>query len=324
MRKANSALLWFGILLCAIPLSAAGTGTTPLSLVLKSRATVSDDIVRVNDVALMKPNVRARIGGLVIAVSPQMGKSTTIYKKEIHEKLVGNGFTISTDQLKGPSAVTIMRKGQLVKPSVFKEEILKYITKHSRWKDGISISITSNKQIVVPENGVRWKLTPANGQDFFGNVLFKVRGYSPTTNEEIISNWIVAKLKITKQVAVSNGTINKNQLITENDIRWETREITVFTKDAIWNKHQLVGQKAGRLIRPNSVITTTLLQKKYMVRRGSIVKLFANFKGIIASSTVKALANGTQGDTIRVQNINSKKILSAVVSGPNKLEVIVE
>jgi flagella basal body P-ring formation protein FlgA len=274
------------------------------------------------DIALMDTPTRNRIGQLVIAVSPELGKTETIGKKEIYEKLVGNGIT--SPQIKGANTVKIIRKGITVKPSFFKEIIHNYIVTNSRWKEGIQVEIVSAKELVIPESGVRWQLEPANGQDFFGNILFKLKAFSKTTHEEIFSNWLVTKLKITKQVAVSNRTIQKNERISAGDIRWETREIDAFSKDALFDRREIIGQKAGRIIRPNSVITAGLLEKKYLVRRGAVATLVARLKSVKATSTVKVLANGSYGDTVRVMNTVSHKILSAVVTGRNKLEVIVE
>jgi hypothetical protein len=224
----------------------ADTGSYSNILVLKARAVVSDDIVRMKDIALMDAPTRTRIGSLVIAVSPELGNTTRIQKKEIYEKLIGNG--VSSPQIKGAASVTVLRKGMVVKPSFFKEKIHQYIVTHSRWKNGVELEIITSKAIVIPESGIRWHLTPANGQDFFGNILFKVKAISNATNEEIYSNWIVVKIKINKPVAVSNRTIQKNEMIREGDIRWENREITAFNKDAILNKREIIGQKAGRII----------------------------------------------------------------------------
>jgi flagella basal body P-ring formation protein FlgA len=180
------------------------------------------------------------------------------------------------------------------------------------------------KDIIVPESGVSWQLMPANGQDFFGSLLFKVQAVSNTSNDVIYSNWIVAKLRIVKPVPLSNRTIPKGQPISKADIRWEAREITVFTRDALLDEREIVNQRAGRIIRPNSVITGKLLQKKYLVQRGGMATLIAQSNNVKATSRVKVLANGAYGDTIRVMNTGSKKILSAVVTGRNQVEVIVQ
>lgn len=295
-----------------------------MSVILKNRAVVSDNIVRVRDVAQMDASTRNRIGKLVIAAAPNLGDSTTISKNEIYEKLVGNGFQIPRTQIKGASLVKVMRKGMVVKPTYFRDQIHQYITTHSRWKDGVTVSIVTAKDIIVPESGVHWKLMPANGQDFFGNLLFKIQAISRKTQDVIYSNWIVAKLNIVKPVALSNGTLQKGQPIGPGDIRWEARQITVFTRNALLDQREIIGQRAGRTIRPNTVITGSLLQKKYLVHRGGIATLVARSNSVRATSRVKVLANGGYGDTVKCMNTASKKILSAVVTGKNQVEVNVQ
>jgi flagella basal body P-ring formation protein FlgA len=310
------------VIYVALLLLVAGTANAANTFVLKETAVVCDNIVKMKDIALMDNATRNRIGHLVVAVSPELGGTHKITKQEIYEKLVGNG--IQSPQIKGAAGVKIIRKGVSVKPSFFKDMVHKYIITNSKWKGGVQVDITSSKSLMIPETGVRWQLTPANGQDFFGNVLFKIKAYSKTSSEIIYSNWITAKLKISKRVAVSNRTIQKGERISASDLRWETREITVFTKDAILDKKGVIGQKTGRIIRPNSVITTRLMERKYLVMRGGSAMLTARLNAVKATSTVKVLSNGGYGDTVQVMNLASRKILSAVVTGKNKLEVIVE
>lgn len=292
------------------------------TLVLKEKAVVSDHIVRIKDIANMDNPTRNRLGDLVVAVAPEMGQSGTIARQEIVEKLVGNGFQDA--QLSGATEVTVTRKGAVISPTFFKEQIHNYITTHSQWKEDVQVTLVSAKEVIVPETGVRWQITPANGQDFFGNVLFKIEAYSPTTNEMIYSNWLVAKLTIVKEVALSNRMIQKNETIGSSDIRWEKREITAFIKDALFTEQEIVGERTGRIIRPNSIITASLMEKKLMVKRGAPATLMANFKNIQATITVTALSDGAIGESIRVMNPQSKRIISATVVGKNKLEVNVE
>lgn len=311
-----SLLVLLLLLVCGLLSAEANT------FILKETAVVSDNIIRIKDIALMDSPTRTRIGDLVVGISPELGLSSSIGRQEIFEKLVGNG--IQSPRMEGAVRVKVLRKGVRVQPSFFKDKILAYIRKNSKWKDGITVEVKSNKDIMIPESGVRWQLTPANGQDFFGSVLFKLRAISNETNEEIYSNWLAANLKIVKKVAITNSRLTKNQPITLGDIRWETREITVFTKDALFDANQIAGQRAGRIIQPNTVITARLLQKQFLVRRGANATLVAKLRAIKATSTVKVLSNGALGDSVRVMNTASKKILAAVVTGKNTLEVVVE
>ncbi len=312
-------LFWLSILAAV---SIVSGETLSFSMVLKDKAVVSDTIIRIKDLAVMDPSIQDRIGGLVIAVSPEMGNTTTILKQEIVEKLIGNG--IASPQLTGPNSITVLRKGTIIDPAFFKDKILEFVINHSPWKDGVQVEIVSNKSVIVPESGIRWQLTPANGQDFFGNVLFKADAISSSTNEYIYSTWIVAKLKIVKPVAISNRMIQKNETLNATDIRWENRELDAFTRDAILETNEIIGQKTGRIIRPNSVITAGLMEKKFLVRRGDTAALVAQFKGIKATSSVKVLSDGCFGDTIQVMSNQSRKIITAVVTGKNTVEVTVE
>jgi len=287
------------------------------SFVLKSKTVVFDNVVKMKDIAMMDNYTMNKVGNLIISSSPEIGNGIEIGKREVFEKLIGNG--ISNPILKGAKKVFVSRKGKTVDMSYFKNKILKYVKKFSRWKNGINIKIKTNKKIIVPSIGVTWKIIPVNGQDFFGNILFKIKAFK--NNEEIFSDWIIADLTVEKKVALANRTISKDEMIGENDIRWEEREITPFIKNAVFNKAQIIGRRAGRTIMTNTVITANNLESKYLVRRGMLSSLIVNYKSIRAVADVIPLSNGKYGDFVKVMNKSTKKILTALVVGQNKMEV---
>ncbi len=93
--------IFFSLSCCLLPGGLQGAGGSPVSLTLKNNAVVSSEIIRMRDIASMNNEVRGKIGNLVIAVSPELGKYTMIPKNEIMEKLIGNGFSVSATQMKG-------------------------------------------------------------------------------------------------------------------------------------------------------------------------------------------------------------------------------
>ncbi len=289
------------------------------SFVLKDSTIVFNEVVKLNDIALMDKNTNKRIGDLVISASPKIGNGMLISKNEIYAKLIGNG--IIKPNIKGAKSVLVNRNGKTISAKFFKSRILNYIKKYSKWKTGLSLKIVSTKQIIIPEAGVIWKIIPVNGQDFFGNILFKIKAYK--ANKELYSDWIIAKLKIEKKVAIANRIIRKNELIGKDDIRWEEREITAFIKNAVFNPKLIIGRRSGRTIRTNTVITTNNLASEYLVRRGFLSSLTAKYKSIRAIADVIPMTNGKYGDMVKVINKNTKKILTAIVIGQNKMEVII-
>ena len=137
------------------------------SFILKDNTVVFDEVIKMRDIALMDNVTNRKIGNLVISASPKVGERILIGKKEIYEKLVGNGY--KKPVLKGAHNVLVNRSGKTLNTAFFKNKILAYIKKYSKWKSGLSLKIVTTKKIVVPATGVQWKIIPVNGQDFFGN-----------------------------------------------------------------------------------------------------------------------------------------------------------
>lgn len=290
------------------------------SLTLRERAVVSDGLVRLRDVAEISSALPAQVGGLVIAVAPDLGASQVIGRREIVDKLVGNG--IVAPEIAGAAAVRVERRGKVVDPSFFQDEIHRYVAEHSPWGADVRVQVLSTRSLVVPEGGVQWQIVPAGGQDFLGNVLFQVKAYA--NNEEILGSWITARVRVERLVAVSNRPIAKNEAFGADAVRWEKREITPFIRNAVLDQAQLLGRRSGRLIAANTIITDELLQADWLVRRGENAVLAVSFKNIKATSAVTVMADGRLGDTVRVMSGTSKKILTARVVGKGQVETEVQ
>ncbi len=69
---------------------------------------------------------------------------------------------------------------------------------------------------------------------------------------------------------------------------------------------------AGKLVTPNDVGPATAIQ------RNAIVTLEFARGPLLITTEGRALDAGAVGDSVRIMNLNSKIILSAVVTGPNK------
>jgi flagella basal body P-ring formation protein FlgA len=305
------------LLFClAAPLVCPAEATGP-ALELRSSATVSGELVRLADIVRLPDRTDPRLAGLVIGVSPRPGAAMVFPRREVCEKLAGNGF--SATRLEGAEQVRVERSGRLVEPSFFRQLIADYLARNSRWGDGLSVTTLPGGAVTVPETDVSWSVQPANGEEFFGNVLFRVS--AAIDGREIYSGWVTARLKIEKRVAVSNRPLNKGEAIGPADIRWETREITPLTRDALLSESEVVGRRTGRIIRSNTVLTGDLLENDCRVRRGQSATLTVTYRTVRVTSLVQVLNDGNCGDRVQAVNESSKQVLTARVTGPGQLEV---
>nr|WP_256661369.1 flagellar basal body P-ring formation chaperone FlgA [Pseudomonas sp. HS-2] len=76
---------------------------------------------------------------------------------------------------------------------------------------------------------------------------------------------------------------------------------------------EVIGQGAKRRVRAGQLIAPNLLTAPLLIRRGQQVTIIASQDGISASATGEALANGREGEVIRVRNLGSQKVIEAQV-----------
>jgi flagella basal body P-ring formation protein FlgA len=82
-----------------------------------------------------------------------------------------------------------------------------------------------------------------------------------------------------------------------------------------------VGLAARHLLRPNQPLTTADLMKPNLVLRNDIVTIVFQAPGVTLTLRGQAQDPGALGDTIAVLNAESKRVVQAVVSGPDRVMV---
>jgi flagella basal body P-ring formation protein FlgA len=63
------------------------------------------------------------------------------------------------------------------------------------------------------------------------------------------------------------------------------------------------------------------VQRPELVERNATVTIVYQTAGLNLTLRGRATAGGALGDTIQVQNLQSKKVIDAVVAGPGRVEV---
>jgi len=126
--------------------------------------------------------------------------------------------------------------------------------------------------------------------------------------------------KIT-QVPVPARRLAVNDVITERDVKLVAIRDDRVPRDAVTSADELIGMAAKRGLRPGVPVQGTAVQQPIVVPKNSLVTIVLQIPKMTLTSQGKALDNGSEGDTIRVANSKSKKIIEAEVTGPGKVIV---
>ncbi len=121
------------------------------------------------------------------------------------------------------------------------------------------------------------------------------------------------------RIPVVNRSIAVGEVIADTDLDWAAAESG--NRGTASRADQVVGRQARRPIYPGNAIPLSALRTPILIERGALISLTATLPGIALSTTAKALEQGGLGDTVRVMNASSNRVVQAVVTGPGSAAV---
>jgi flagellar basal body P-ring formation protein FlgA len=122
-------------------------------------------------------------------------------------------------------------------------------------------------------------------------------------------------------VLVLRTPVVRGARINEGDVAVETRRVSGFPVGYVTDARALERHTAARPLPAGTVLTADTITPDFIVRSGEQVTLLASAGGIEVHAAGKALADGHEGSRIRVQNLNSLKIVEGVVDRDRVIRV---
>jgi flagella basal body P-ring formation protein FlgA len=147
------------------------------------------------------------------------------------------------------------------------------------------------------------------------DALLSVAGAGPAVRPIRVSGSAVETI----EVATLSRPLSRGEILSAADIRADRRPKSQFP-DAI-APSDAAGLAAKRPIREGQPLRAGDLMRPQHVERGAFVTLIYAASGLSLSLKAKSLAAGAAGDVIAVQNVQSKRVVNAVVSGPSEVTV---
>lgn len=147
---------------------------------------------------------------------------------------------------------------------------------------------------------------PSNLNSAGGRLSLKVQCSAP-------SSWTVylpARIEITAEVAVLARAVRRGEFVGPADIRWQRQDIT-RTPDALGRSDPHSGLVSRRNIAAGTVLRANMLERPLAVRRGDRVTIQSARPGLLIESAGEALSDARAGDSVRVRNATSRRLIQA-------------
>ncbi|MDJ1158452.1 flagellar basal body P-ring formation chaperone FlgA [Chelatococcus sp. SYSU_G07232] len=125
----------------------------------------------------------------------------------------------------------------------------------------------------------------------------------------------------TVEVAVANRSFQRGDVLQASDISFERRTRDGLPSDVLTEVGAIAGQVVKRSLAVGTVMRAGDVHRPEIVTRGDVVTVIYESRGLSLSLRGRAVEGGALGDTVTVQNIQSKRTLQGQVVAPGRISV---
>ncbi len=125
----------------------------------------------------------------------------------------------------------------------------------------------------------------------------------------------------TSPVVVAEKSLRKGTILSPSDLTLAVKNLNEVSSPGL-DLNSFSGKKLLRNIKAGTVITSPMIATLPLIKRGERVKIVISSGPLHLSATGIARTDGKRDQMIRVQNINSNKIIHCRVAAPGLVEVL--
>lgn len=188
--------------------------------------------------------------------------------------------------------------------------VKKFVMQQQVPLNNIQVNLTSlNQQLRVPKCNKALQVKMAPGTKMLGNTSLAVSCSAP-------QRWkihVAAHIDGLVNAFIARHPISRGSIIQGSDIEFVQRRYSQLNHGYYGSAKLLTNMEAKRNIKMGQVLTPALVKAQKLVLRGQHITIIAQAGGLNLRAQGKALMDGQQGQTIKVKNLTSKKLIYAKV-----------
>ncbi|MEJ0077550.1 MAG: flagellar basal body P-ring formation chaperone FlgA [Alphaproteobacteria bacterium] len=312
MKTALSVLV---LALAATPAAAQITGAVYAPTRLKSQVTVSSDIVRIGDLV---ENAGAAAGTPIFR-APDLGQTGAVPVRAVLDALRPHGL-VGVDA-RGLSEIAVTHASRTVSADAIEQRVVAALTARYAIGKPDSLKVVFD-QIVRP---IELPLA-SSAEPTLTRVSYDKAGARFDVTFELASlraQWRYTGTAIeTVEAAIAMRPLARGDIVKQSDISLERRPKSEFLSEPPASASEIVGRAARSNVRAGQGLRNSELMKPEVVKKNEMVLLHYEVPGIVLTMRGQALEPGTEGDTVNVLNISSKRTIQGVVTGPGRVTIL--
>lgn len=133
---------------------------------------------------------------------------------------------------------------------------------------------------------------------------------------------IGVELKVFYDTVVMKHSLGRGVIIGADDLTLEKHPRSKIYTDFYSQKEKLVGLVTTMPLRSGQIVSSRTVSAANLIHKGQSVMLIARSGGINITTRGKALNSAQRGETVRVQNKDSGRIVEGIAVDAGKIEIL--
>jgi flagella basal body P-ring formation protein FlgA len=307
--------------LLAVNTEALGQTVAALTIdtpTLRQHVTVDSDLVRIGDLV---ENAGAA-ADVPVFRSPDLGETGAVPVKRIVDAL--RPHAVIGLNTAGISEVAVTRASRAIPPQEVEARIIQALVAQNKLRDPRNVDLVLDRELRTIH------VDPAvTGELLAARVSFEPRSGRFDIGFELPRGAVSrnASIRVTGTAIETADSVTllrslaRGEILRSSDVVLEKRPRRAVGGDSVGSLGQAVGRAARQPLRAGQMLRQSDLTKPELVQRNDTVLIVYEAPGITLTLRGKAIDGGGEGDTIGVLNLQSKRTIQAVVSGPGRVVV---
>jgi flagella basal body P-ring formation protein FlgA len=292
------------------------TRATP---VLKSEVTITGELVRIGDLV---ENAGAA-ENVAIFRAPDPGSTGVVAAERILTALRAHAV-IGVDT-RGTLEVVVTRASRTITAQQFQSRVAQALAGKYRLGGAANIDVTFDREIrtLHVERDAAAELQIAHLRYDPRTTRFDAILELPASGTAKPPLLRLSGTAVeTVEIATLMRAYDRGEVLKASDVVIERRPKSEATGPIIAASDRAVGLAARRPLRAGVALRDGDLMRPELVQRNESVTIVYEAPGIMLTMRGKALESGSDGDSIAVLNVQSKRTVHGTVSGPGRVDVV--
>jgi flagella basal body P-ring formation protein FlgA len=284
---------------------------------LRANVTVESDVVRIGDM-IDNAGTSALIA---IYRAPDLGTTGSLPTAQVIAALQAHQVIgVDTRDIK---AVSVTRLARTIEGKEIESQVAHALEHRNGLGDAANLSLTFDREVqdirleawnTGAMQPVAVRHDPRNGRF---DVSFEIANDNNNTRTKLRFTGIAIE---TVETAVLTRNVERNEVLKSADVATERRPKAEVAGDAA-ARNYAIGMQMRKQLRAGQALKVADLAKPDLVQRDDNVTLVYESTGLYLTMRGKALEAGTEGDTVNVLNLQSKRTVSGLVIGRGQVAI---